>query len=59
MVFSEASFPYLSFQGALGRSHDAGLGMAGLLSAHGIEFPVLQHPEEFRLEFRSRIADLV
>ena len=44
---------------SVGGTHDADVGLQRLGAADALEFPILQHPEQFALQLQRQFADFV
>ena len=58
-IFAEGALLDLGLQIAVGCSHDLHVDRHRLRGAHGQHFSLLQHSEQFRLQFLRHLADLV
>jgi hypothetical protein len=58
-IFAKASLHDHRFEILVGGGNDASIGALDTFGTHGLEFPILEDPEQFALEVRRRVADLV
>src|SRR3569623_1605599 len=56
---AEVAFGNLLFESAMGGGDDAHVGMDRLVTAHPLEHPFLQHPQQFDLHVQAPVADFI